>query len=489
MRPAELKQLGRDGVALDKFHAGRADPKEKLGSFIQRISPAFSDPVHLRPVVKALEQAARAARGEAEPVFICLSVPPQHGKTTTISHWLAKTLKRYPEVFAAYVSYNATIAEDKSRTIRDYARLAGIDLREDTDSVSLWRTPEGGGLAARGILGGAITGLSGLTILIVDDPHKNRAEAESRLIRDRVWNEFSSSIWTRLRKRTSVIIVHTRWHEDDLIGRIKKDPKLSKVFRVINLPAITEDGSALWPQEMPLELLALKRRDEYEWWSLYMGEPRPREGKVFAGVTYYDQRPNTLRVAIGTDLAYSAKTSSDWNVAVVLGEHSVCIDEKNIDRKFYLLEVARRQCDAPTWEGELKKLRTRYPRAPMRAYLSGTEKGSADFMIRGGLKLDIRNATSDKLVRATPASIAWKHGEILVPRDQAMREGSTVTAFLDVVCDFTGVGDAHDDDVDALAAAYDQLAAGPATLSSTRTGTGPEAARVLGESPRARNLG
>jgi len=454
----DLRRIGRELAAIEAFTRAHARDDEALGGFIQRISPALTDPRHLTPVVDVLEQAQLAARGLAEPIFACVSVPAQFGKTTTISHWLAQTLRRYPDIFSAYVSYSATIAEDKSRTIRDYARLAGVELRADTDSVSLWRTPEGGGLAARGILGGAITGLSGLTILVVDDPHKNRAEAESRLMRERIWYEFSSSIWTRLRKRTSVIIVHTRWHEDDLIGRIKKDPRLSKIFRVINLPAILPSGESLWPEEMPLSLLELKRSNERDWWSIYMGEPRPREGHVFNGVRYYTERPSDLRVAIGTDFAYTNKRTSDWNVAIALG--------MSAEKRVYVLGVMRAQCDAPTWGDKLITFRSRWPGAPVRAYIGGTEQGPIDYLARKGLRVTALPARESKYVRAIPASDAWNDDKRGVhwPEGEALRDGSDMAAALACCLDFTGQGDAHDDDVDALSAGFDAL--GSASLET-----------------------
>jgi hypothetical protein len=460
LRPSDLKEIGKLDAAFNKFHAERvAASDEALGAFIERVSPHFQDPEHLAEMVDALEQAERAALGLSEPIFVCISVPPQHAKTETVKHCIAKVVSKHPEIFSAYLSYSADRAEDQSRSIRDYAIRAGTVLRTDTKSVALWRTPHGGGLAARGILG-AVTGLAGLTIVVIDDPFKNWQEAESKLVRERVWSEFQASIWTRLRLRTSIIVIHTRWHEDDLIGRIKSDPELSKLFRFINLPAIKADGSALWPKEMPLELLRTKRAgsSERDWWSLYMGEPRPREGRVFQGVSYYDVAPATMRIGIGVDFAYTAKTSSDWNVAIVVGEFA---------EQFYILRVVRRQCTAPQWAKVLLSLQAEYPHAPMRAYIGGTERGSTDFIESSGVHIDARPATSDKYVRAHDAAAAWEKGRIHLPREDATKEGSDVAKMLDVVLDFTGLGDACDDDVDALSAAIDVVSFDSTDLAYT----------------------
>lgn len=436
----------------DESSSGTSVVASSLLEFIPAVSPQYAAPSHLGPIVEALEQAILAAEGNAEPVFACTSVPPQHAKTETLLHAIAYWLKRRPQDLLAYLSYNSEIAEQKSRKARDYARLSGIELRDDTHSVKTWRTLKNGGLIARGLTGGAITGMEGLQLAVVDDPFKNRAEAESRTIRERAWQEFRDSLWSRLHKNTSVIVNATRWHTDDLHGRIGKDPELSKLFRFVNLPAIREDGSALWPEVMPLDLLEKKRAgsSEYTWWSLYMGEPRPREGKLFDGVHWYRDLPGNCRYAIGYDLAYSSKTSSDWSIAVVMAESG---------GRFYVVDVVRRQCAAPDFGRELKTLSQRYPGAPLFAYLGGTEKGTADFLQREGVPVTYETATADKFVRAQPFSAAWNNGQVMMPEGRVL-EGSPLKAFLDCLLDFTGLNDPHDDDVDAAAAAFDRLAQG-----------------------------
>jgi len=175
-----------------------------------------------------------------------------------------------------------------------------------------------------------------------------------------------------------------------------------------------------------------------------MGQPRPPEGRLFDGVSYYDEYPPHARVAIGVDLAYSAKTSSDWNVAVVLAA---------ANDQFYVLDVVRSQCTSVEWSSRLQALAAEWPGAPMRIYAGGTELGSVDFFRRDRVPLRALPARYDKLTRAQPVAAAWELGRVHLPRSRAW-----VRPFLDVVRDFTGLGDAHDDDVDALAAAYDQLA-------------------------------
>lgn len=383
-------------------------------------------------------------------MFACVSEPPQHGKTETILHGYAHWLEQCPAHPLAYISYNDDIARDKSRKCRDYAGLADVEIRGDSHSARTWTTPQGGGLIARGILGGAITGQAGLKCIVVDDPYKNRAEAESRIMRDRVDGEFRSSIVSRLHPTTSIVVNHTRWHEDDQIGRLlKREPGK---WEHHNLPAI-ENGKALWEEGQPLAHLEGIRdtMGPYGWWSLYMGQPRPRDGKLFNGVSFYDELPGHLRIAIGVDLAYTSKTASDWSVAVVMAERS---------GRYYVLDVIREQCAAPKFASSLKTLANRYPGAPMMAYVGGTEIGVVDFLRKDGVPLQGEAATSDKFVRAQPLSAAWNPTELREGRVFLPRQASWLEAFTSCLLDFTGLNDPHDDDVDAAAAAFDCLSHG-----------------------------
>lgn len=430
---------------------------DSLWDFVPAVTPTFTAPRHLHPIADGLEQARLAAAGEAEPVFLCTSIPPQHGKSETYLHGIAHWLSRQPSDFLAYLSYNQDQADAKSSKVRDYARIAGVDIRQDTHSKRLWRTMAGGGLMAGGIVGGSVTGKEALRALVIDDPFRNRADAESRVIRDKVWAEFRSSIWTRLHEGTSVFVNHTRWHPDDLIGRIKKDGELSRLFRFVNLPAVRgcdplegDDYEVLWPEGQSKELIRRKRAgaSAYEWWSLYMGEPRPRDTQLFRDVFgYWTDYPSHARIAIGVDLAYTAKTSSDWSVAVVMAESA---------ERFYVVDVIRRQCSATDFASSLHALAAQYPGTPMRAYIGGTERGTTDFFAREGIPIVARPATTDKFLRAQPLSAAWNQGRVLIPQSpEPWRD-----AFVGCLLDFTGNNDPQDDDVDAAAAAYDALAAG-----------------------------
>ncbi|MCS7256266.1 MAG: phage terminase large subunit [Thermomicrobium sp.] len=433
--------------------SGTLPAVDELGllDFIPRISPHFSAPEHLRPLADAIERACE------QPVRAIVSTPPRHGKTETLLHGIVWLLLRDPTRTIAYVSYAVEFARSKSRRARWLAESIGLVLADDASRLEEWRTIEGGGLLATGI-GGPLTG-HGVDLLIVDDPVKNRIEAESATIRQRTWEWFTDVAYTRLEPGGSVIVVMTRWHPDDLAGRLAATGE----WETIVLPALAEGndplgrepGAPLWPERWPLETLReiQSQIGEYSWASLYQGRPRPRGGTLFRDVTVYQEPPaDGYRVSIGVDLAYTARTHADYSVAVVLAASGGVA---------YVLDVVRGQWEAPEFGRRLRALRERYPAASIGAFASGTERGALQFMRELGVPIRALPANTDKFVRAQPVASAWNEGRIRVPE-----RAPWLGAFLDEVLGFTGVNDLHDDQVDALAAAWELLRGAPPAVAA-----------------------
>lgn len=443
-RVQRLRKLRDERLAFSKAAARRQAAHLRvvppLQEFVPETTPEYSAPVHLEPLTRKLEEAAQ------RPIRLCVSVPPRHGKSDTIFHWIAWLLIQEPRLRIAYIGYAAEFAEKQLAKCRKVCARAGVQFGA-VDRADYWETSEGGSVTAQGAQG-QLTGL-GFHIIVVDDPHKNRQEAESRTIRQRIIDGFEDDIETREEPTgTSIVVVHTRWHPEDLIGHLTG----KRGWELINLPAINDNGEALAPHLWTVEALSKHRRNKYKWESLYQGRPRPRGSEVFRGVTYcrladIEAIRASAAASIGVDLAYTAKTRADKSISLALLKHGVDADG---DPLFYVAEVERRQCEAPEFVPVLRAQSKRYPRARMRWYASGTEKGSGDFIKREVRKLEVEPATADKFVRATPASEAWNEGRILVPEDAEWAED-----FVEVIIHFTGVNDAEDDDVDALAAAYD----------------------------------
>ncbi len=252
----------------------------RLATFIPTVSKTFTEPKHLKPLTDLIELSRTTALRE------CVSVSPRHGKTETLTHGIAYLLKHDPTTQCAYITNAGNLAKSKSRRAKMFAEMSGVELAKGSKAVHEWRTPQGGGLLATSI-GGPLTG-HGVQFMVIDDPYKNRQEAESEIVRETVWDWFINVAYTRLEPGASVIVNMARWHEDDLIGRLL-NPEYSKApWHLLTLPALgfgptgVED-QPLWPEKFSLEhLLRIKAQvGPYVWESLYQGRPSAREGNIF----------------------------------------------------------------------------------------------------------------------------------------------------------------------------------------------------------------
>lgn len=387
-------------------------------------------------VTTALGHVVEQAQAGVEQRLVIVT-PPRHGKTDTLLHAFAWLLAGDPRLVHAYATYGQELANSKSRRARRLALEAGVELDPASTSVKEWRTAAGGGVLATGA-GGPLTG-QGITGLgVVDDPIKNREEAESALMRERNWEWFNDVFYTRLEPGSSVVVVATRWHADDLSGRLIADG-----WDKIVLPAVDTDGAALWPDRYPTDRLAEIRAQvgEYTWASLYQGEPRPKGGAVFQEPTFYDTLPEGgYREAHGFDAAYTAKTHADYTVTLT---------GRLYGDQLYITNMLRDQLEPRHFIAKMQATGIR----DVTWYLSGTEKGLVAFLRDQGIRVREVRATGDKFVRAQPAAAAWNQGNILVPRHAEWLE-----PLLTEVTSFTGVSDQHDDVIDALAALHHALA-------------------------------
>lgn len=428
-----------------------------LSDLVVRLFAGYERPDHLKRIVDLLELCLTQ---EVKAVF---ATPPQHSKTTillvTLIKFLAMYQKTQPAMHAAYISYNDARGRDQSSHCR---RLAGIVGLETEGTLNKWGIPLGPDIIWGGI-GTGITGSPINKILIVDDPIKDQIEAESLTYRERVWSWWESVARTRCHPGTSKIVVATRWHEDDLSGRLIKQG-----WDYINLPAIADDtddnripGTALWPSQRPLEWLEAERDggddadgiDPYTWESMWQGNPMPRGGAVFIDPHYYGgkgdpQLPDldNLAICYGIDLAYTSSTKGDWSVIVTLGHDGDF---------YYVLDVTRRRCEAPAF-ARLIQAKVALRPGPVIWVTSGPEKGVVQLVndhLKHGVKIRHIATNVNKLTRAIPCQGAWSNGKILVSRTAKWR-----TVALSEICSFQGDdNDTNDDIVDALVAAFTGL--------------------------------
>ena len=453
----ERLKKSRDVWKAERRRKPRTDRRSlrrlRLGKFIPAISSDRIEPTWLRPHLVKLELL------DGGRLRICVSVPPRHGKSDSILHWIAWALTRNPKLQILYATHTASFARTQSRVARRLAIRAGVQLSAQSNRQDEWETTAGGGLVARGI-GGEIMG-RGFDVIIVDDPVKGIREAGSAAARDAVYEWLTGDVFNRLTPDGSILVVHTRWHVDDLIGRLTK-PDAELKFERLNIPAIAENdndplgrqtGEVLWPEKWPVEVLDERRKaNAYAWAALYQGRPRPRGGQVFSEPTFYDNLPTTgYRVGYGLDLSYTAKTYADFSV-LIRGYVVTDVVAGKPRRRLYITQVWRRQCEAPAFSA-LAKTALAEKRGPILWYASGTERGSAQFFRQQGVPVVVRNASTDKYQRAQPLAASWNQGNVLVPSDSP----DWLVDLLGEVSDFTGVGDRKDDQVDALAALHDLL--------------------------------
>ena len=228
------------------------------------------------------------------------------------------------------ISYNAELATTFGREVRNMVRLpsfqnifAGVTLSEDSRSVGKWNTNKGGTYVAVGV-GGAITG-RGAKLMLIDDPVKNPEDVATIENRQKMWDWYTTVAATRLYPDSGQVVVMTRWHDDDLAGRILNSPD-AKNWTVVSYPAIAEEdekfrkeGEALWPQHFDLKFLESQKEilGSFGFASLYQQNPVPGDGSDFMASwfkhTDWDKVKNMgTRNFLTIDTAISEKSSADY---------------------------------------------------------------------------------------------------------------------------------------------------------------------------------
>ena len=217
-----------------------------------------------------------------------------------------------------------------------------LRLSPDSKAADLWHTTAGGVFVGAGV-GGGITGF-GAHILLIDDPVKGYEDAQSLTIREKCWNWFTYDAYTRVMDNGAIVIIGTRWHEDDVIGRILREMEAGgDQYEVINFPAIDEQGRALWPDRYPVEYLDKRRRlDERMFNCLYQGNPVPDEGNYFkrAHIQRYSELPKDVRFYGASDYAVTSQ-GGDYTVHLV-----VAVD---VQGRIYVVDMYREQSSSDAW--------------------------------------------------------------------------------------------------------------------------------------------
>lgn len=290
---------------------------------------------------------AQRAEGK-QPRHLIVEMPPRHGKSELGTIWTpAWALNNDPKLRVGIAAYGSRLARAFGRTIRnrvvEHEKHLRVRIADDSAAADEWSTTEGGGVFATGV-GGAATG-KGFDLFVIDDPVKNWKDAYSSLKRESTWDWFTSTAYTRLEPNGLCVIILTRWHADDLAGRILADPDISPHFDEIKLPAIAEEndplgravGAALCSDRYPLEKLETVKRivGPFVWNALYQQRPSPKGGGMFATDAWqlYDSPPEKFdRIIASWDMAFKETAKSDFVVGGIWGK---------VGADAYLLEMVR----------------------------------------------------------------------------------------------------------------------------------------------------
>lgn len=307
------------------------------------------DPDYTRYEVQRFHAVIAAALEELEAgryKRLIISLPPRHGKTQLASKMFpAWFVGRNPHLSLIFGTYNEKFSQDIGRAVRDlmlspaYAQVfPETQLKHESQASDRLETVQGGIMAFVG-RGGTTTGRGG-DVLIIDDPLKDRQEADSPTIRDTLWQWFTQVIASRLMDETGrIMLIQTRWHQDDLVGRLTDpqntyyDQDEAAEWKVIDLPALALDdrdpvgrkeGEALWPGRFGRNfLLGLQRRDARGFSALYQGRPSPAGGTFFSVKWLNTYRPNdlpsNLRCYAASDHAVSLAQYADKTCLLAVG--------------------------------------------------------------------------------------------------------------------------------------------------------------------------
>ena len=494
--------------AAAKLLADRVLARRRLLHFTKLTHPRYSAGWVHDDICRRLERFSREV-AEGKSPRLMLLMPPRHGKSELASiRFPAWHLGQYPHHELINVGYNLDLPMGFSRKVREVFRdpqyqaiFPGAQLDPDSQSVEKWNTTQGGGFTAAG-RGGGITG-KGAHILIVDDPIKDQEEADSALVREKLWDWYQSTAYTRLAPGGGVLVIQTWWNDDDLAGRLQQmmaligkegAPEGIDNFEIIKYPALSHQyeyrddvdpnnpGPIIRTDE-PIDLanppLGMSRHltllrpkdfclheDRYPtealkriranlqpriWSALYQQNPVPDEGMYFKKEYFRYQRqlpsPTNLRIYTAWDFAIGEKQANDWTVGATILQ-----DELD---QLYVLDIHRMKGDSFQIVESMLDVATRWGSVPGTGYLIGAEDGQIWRAIeplfkkrmverRQYIPYEVLRPMTDKMARARPLQGRMQQGRVIFPEDAAWR----AQAEQELLRFPAGV---HDDVVDALA--------------------------------------
>lgn len=326
----------------------RLQAQTRLAAFIEFRKAGYEPAAHHRLLIDKLEAVER---GEIERLMVCM--PPGSAKSTYTSvEFPAWFLGRNPSLSIIAASHTQELAERFGRRVRnivgsqEFAAVFGFGVADDSSSAGRWDTAKGGEYFAAGV-GGAITGRRA-DLAVIDDPVKSREDADSERGRERAWDWYVNDFLTRLKPGARQIVVMTRWHEDDLGGRILERERDRWHVIELAMEALPDDplgrppGERLWPEWFTDEMVLAAKRDVRSWNALYQQQPASEDGDFFKREWFqeYRQAPKDLHIYGASDYAVT-EGGGDWTEHGVFGLDGA----SNV----YVLDWWRGQATADVW--------------------------------------------------------------------------------------------------------------------------------------------
>jgi predicted phage terminase large subunit-like protein len=401
--------------------------------------------------------------------ILILQVPPQHGKSMTVTETLPSWyLGKYPTKRVIEASYGDDLAQRFGRRNKDKIekfgkKLFNIEISKKTSASTEFELSNGiGGMISRGIMSG-ITGQPA-ELIIIDDPIKNRSEADSETYRNKLWEEYLNSINTRFSADGKLILIQTRWHEDDLAGRLIKN--LPNMVHVINLPCEAEEndlldrniGDALFPEIGKNNEWLKDYKEIYKtaegsraWNALFQGRPTAQEGNLIKREwwKYYKVLPQIAYKIMSVDASVKAKETSDFVSIQIWGKSQA---------NMYLIDRLKARMDFPTTVKSIKLMKVKHPDLNA-IYIEDKANGSPIIQVLrneiGGI-IPV-NPIGDKVYRVNAISGYIESGNCYLP------ENAEFTLDFVEECSAFPNG-THDDDVDAMSQAILKIKDVPANL-------------------------
>ena len=457
--------------------------RSNLMAFVKSTMPSYDIGwVHREICGRLMEFLVKVERKESPRLI--LTMPPRHGKSQLVSkHFPSWCFGVDPNLSIISSSYSDSLSKRINKDVQNiietdtYHRIfprtslsqKSVQVRREFTrkmrkrssirTMDLFEIPGYSGSFRSTGIGGGITGM-GCDILCIDDPFKDRKSADSPTVRQTVWDWYTSTAYTRLSPGGGVLVTVTRWHEDDLVGRLldAMSQEGSDQWTVINYPAIAEKdekhrkvGEALHPDRYPLDMLNRIKKNigSYDWEALYQQHPSPRGGGIFKKewIKHWTTLPRVFDRSIQSwDMTFKGTDSSD-NVSgqswARVGGNFYLLDN-DTGKKDFVSQIRSMQRMSSKWPETIEKVVEDKANGPAIITALGSKiPGIVPYTPRGS-----------KQARAYSVSPLFEAGNVYLPPMDS--DHPWVKGFVDELLAFPNAP--HDDQVDAMTQALDVLA-------------------------------